>query len=145
VLALLEVCKIPSPSGFLVAPGAELDSGALHAWSFGGGSLPSFLWKAARAGLRAGAAIATASAARRVAVAPEAQLAVHLNGDYVGTTPATFEVLPRAALVAAPDTLAPIALELKAHPPLHAFYTHIGSPGRPALQREAGAPLMNIS
>lgn len=114
VLSSFEVCKVPSAGGITIAPDARVDSGILHAFYFGELSATTFLVESFRAftldrnrvrsrhvqyvstnphSNRAGAANL-----RRVHVAPKTPMAVHVQGEYVGTTPATFEMVEDIAL-----------------------------------------------
>ncbi len=117
-LALLEVCKVRAPGGFVLAPDATLDSGRLDAWLFGGLSRRAFWSDLARGArgdaghLRArrvhyvGGDPATnplgAAGVRRIEVRTRQPLPVQVSGEHVGTTPATFEVLPGALSIFVP-------------------------------------------
>jgi diacylglycerol kinase family enzyme len=117
-LALFEICKVPTPGGFLLAPDASLDSGILHAWHFGKGTIVGFAddlvrGMAGRAGHLGSRRIeylsrdpranrSGAAAVRRIAIVPAEPLSVQVNGDYVGSTPAQFEVRPQSLRLVVP-------------------------------------------
>ncbi len=106
-LSVFEVCKVPAPGGLKLAPGARFDSGILHAFYCGEVSATAFFYETMRAAALDGPVRsrrvqymsndpstnhAHVSNVRRVHIAPREPMAVHVHGEYVGTTPATFEI-----------------------------------------------------
>lgn len=111
-LMLFEISKLRAAGGIALTPDARGDSGILHAWAVEDPrlwELAGMLYDSLSSSLRqlenkhveyfsrdpsqnrAGVAGVT-----RIAIDGEQPLPLHLNGDYVGTTPAVFEVRPSA-------------------------------------------------
>jgi diacylglycerol kinase family enzyme len=118
-LDLLEISKLPSTSNRELEPYSKGDSGILHFWLFGGLTLFQFAASLVRA-MRGRTSLESsgidcvsddplrnsmsAADVTRVRVEPDAPMALHLNGDYVGTTPATFELQPGSLKALSLDT-----------------------------------------
>ncbi|MFO0679764.1 MAG: diacylglycerol kinase family protein [Polyangiaceae bacterium] len=110
-LDCFEVCKVHSPGGFRLAPGARLESGTLHAFYFGGLSMAQFSADVARCLRKPGGHLDSRRVeyvsddpstnrdairdARRVTLRTSSPLPVHVQGEYVGTSPVTFRVSSR--------------------------------------------------
>lgn len=128
-LKLLEISKLRSIGGIPITPDARGDSGMLHAWTVnapGAFSTAQILYQALSGSMRhlkhehveyfsrepsqnrAGVCRVT-----QIAVEGGEPMPVHVNGDYVGTTPATFELTARTFRVLAPAELATEGVRVK--------------------------------
>ena len=89
--------------GFEVAPGARIDDGKLEAVVFGGGRLAVFRELVAAAIDRDRPARGVRYLGKRISLSSREPLEVHADGQLVGSLPQTFEALPRALRVFAPQ------------------------------------------
>ena len=117
-MRMLEVSKVQNVAGFLLAPLASLNNEVLDSWMIH--DLNSVqIWRAFFKAISSKAAHLHqtnveyfTSAPKwnrygytkltRIDVHPSQPLPVHLNGDFIGLSPAIFEVLPNALKVLAP-------------------------------------------
>jgi len=89
--------------GFEVAPGARIDDGLLDLVVFGGGRLAVLRELIAAAVDRDRLARGRRYRGRRIVLSSRVPLEVHADGRLVGSLPQTFEALPRALEVYAPN------------------------------------------
>jgi diacylglycerol kinase family enzyme len=118
-IAALELAKLPKAGGIELTPDASADSGILHAWLAEGarrGELVHTLRHALQGGgklLRSRFVQYFSSDPARntlgvrdateLSIETSPALPLHLNGDYVGNTPAHFRVRPSALRVRVPN------------------------------------------
>ncbi|HEX2675188.1 MAG TPA: diacylglycerol kinase family protein [Polyangiales bacterium] len=121
-LMMLEISKLRAAGGIPVTPDARGDSGMLHAWTVGNPRIWEFagiLYDSLSGSMRQlesehveyfsrepSQNRAGVSGVTRLAIESDVPMPVHLNGDYVGVTPAVFELTPSAFRVLAPPGLA---------------------------------------
>jgi len=89
--------------GFEVAPGARIDDGRLDLVVFGGGRLAVLRELIAAAVDRDRPARGRRYLGKRIVLSSREPLEVHADGQLVGALPQTFEALPRALRVYAPQ------------------------------------------
>jgi diacylglycerol kinase (ATP) len=128
-LTLLEISKLRTIGGYATTPDARGDSGILHAWTVSGAGFwasSRILYQALSGGLahlqneHVDYFSRDASQNRMGVTHPEeitveggAAMPVHLNGDYVGVTPATFAVTQQTFRVLGGRELAGEAVRFK--------------------------------
>lgn len=121
-IGALEVLKLPSLGGVKMIPDASASSGVLHAWVGEAKSIRELVRTLAAAFVGKGTLLSSPyvqcfsrdpstnalqkSDVRHLEVDAEPALPLHLNGDYVGTTPASFVVRPGALRVRMPPSRA---------------------------------------
>ena len=89
--------------GFEVAPGARIDDGKLELVVFGGGRLAVLRELIAARVDRDRAARGRRYLGKRIVLSSREPVEVHADGQLVGSLPQTFETLPRALRVYAPN------------------------------------------
>lgn len=119
-IGAFEIAKLPAVGGFEITPDASAGSGMLHAWIAEGTTRRELLHTLRCALAGSGKLLQSrhlqyvsrnartnalgARNVQRIDVEASPPLPVHLNGDYVGTTPATFRVRPRALRMLIPSS-----------------------------------------
>ena len=146
-LKLFEISNVTEAGGVAFTPFAELDSGHLDAWMisqkgfFGTASILTAALSGKHIG-RSGLdyfsdaeAVPNQHGVSRpafISLAPERPMAIHLNGDHVGYTPAKFGVLPGRLRVLTSGNTKHETVRPAAKPVVHA---------QPARQGSIDAPL----